>query len=363
MNKKEKDLHIYSVFAFLVAVLAFWLLDGGTKAGAEELDAGQQIQTPITLPEASDKEIADSRLGAMEQASESESRRRRRHSMQNNSFDWLEAGLAGDKKTEKEAEQAAQDPAESLKSSVEKAENSPREPEPEKPKKESRAERKKRREEEKRRRLEEIERKLTLSAGGSAATEPRADIEPVPEPEPEPEPEAAEAPKRRRSFHGLGGGEEVPDGHIKAVVHGAHNNVTSGSVIKLRLLEDVETGGCKIRRNSFVYGRLTFSSGRAMVRMENINYRDRIVPFKGSIYDRDGFEGLYVPDNVVSKTKKDAGSQAVSSANLRINSTSALVSSAANAVTGAVKSAVATTIRDPKISISANYLITIKLSK
>ena len=85
-----------------------------------------------------------------------------------------------------------------------------------------------------------------------------------------------------------------------------------------------------------------------------------MLPFEGIIYDRDGFMGLYIPDNTVSKTKKEAGSDVVSGVDLNISSASGFVTSAVNSVTGAIQSAVSGSIREEKISISANYQLIIK---
>ena len=85
-----------------------------------------------------------------------------------------------------------------------------------------------------------------------------------------------------------------------------------------------------------------------------------MIPFEGIIYDRDGFMGLYIPENKVSNTKKEAGAEVVSGVDLNISSPYSLVSSAVNSVTGAVQSAVSGSIRDEKITISANYQLIIK---
>ena len=41
-----------------------------------------------------------------------------------------------------------------------------------------------------------------------------------------------------------------------------------------------------------------------MIKIENIQYRNTIIPFNASIYDQDGFEGLYTPDNIVDEAKR-----------------------------------------------------------
>jgi hypothetical protein len=96
-----------------------------------------------------------------------------------------------------------------------------------------------------------------------------------------------------------------------------------------------------------------------LIHIENVQYQNAIYPFRGTIYDKDGFEGLYVPDNRVDEATRKAGSQALSNMNVRIPSAS-LVASAANAALGAVQSVAQSSVSEQKISISSNYLVTIK---
>lgn len=357
MNKKEKDLHLLSLPVFVLLTLSFWILGGGT-GGNEETSEADSETVNMELPIAADKQLASGRLDAMRTTEEQEDRQRRRLHMQESSFDWLDA--AGQQRGN--TAPAAEDQSNSLVSfnteipadmnSVKTSAASPR------PEHEAKSDRQKRKEEIMRKKRERLEAAfgVDLASYGSKAADTLASEAPA-------EAAAPESSAPRRGFYGLEGDDKFDDGHIKAVVHGLHKDVTNGSVIKLRLLENVLAGTVKIPRNTFVYGKLSFSSGRAMVRIENINFRDRIVPFSGSIYDRDGFEGLYVPDNIVSDTKKDAAGQAISSADIKLSSPVSMLNSAANAVTGAVKSAASSSVREVKITISSNYLITIKRDK
>lgn len=353
MNRKQKDLHLLSLPVFALMSVCFWVLGGGSGAGAVLTEDSESINT--ALPVAADRELSGGRLDAMRDADERESKLRRRLRMQDNSFDWLDAvGQRGEDSTVRAAVSGL--PLRDLNNDVPEVNDRPRKPAAADRQRKEKG-RDKRKEEMMRKKREQIEQSLGLDLATYAhgELEESADTADNAAGTPAPEPSAP-----RRGFYGLGNREQYDDGHIKAVVHGLHKDVTNGSIIKLRLLESVKAGEVEIPRNTFVYGKLGFSSGRAMVRIENINFRDRIVPFSGSLYDRDGFEGLYVPDNIISETKKNAASQAVSSTDLKLNSPMAMVNSAANAVTGAVKSALGTSVREVKITISSNYLITIK---
>lgn len=165
---------------------------------------------------------------------------------------------------------------------------------------------------------------------------------------------------KKKGFYGVGTTSSKNINNIRAIVHGEQTNLTSGSIVKLRLLDDIIVSGVKIPHNSFVYGRLSFSKSRAMITVENINYNDNVIPFKGAIYDKDGFEGLHVPDNAISDTKKQATSNAVSDLDVNVSSTYDVINTGVNAVSGAIKSAISGAAKEAKVSISSNYLVTIK---
>ena len=117
----------------------------------------------------------------------------------------------------------------------------------------------------------------------------------------------AEVPKPVKGFYSLQGQKREKSQNIRAVVHGEHKDLRAGSVVKLRLLDEADLDGYHIPRNTFVYGTLSFSGNRAQITIENINMDNNIIPFKGVIYDKDGFQGIYVPDNKVSETAQQAG--------------------------------------------------------
>ncbi|MBR4483057.1 MAG: conjugative transposon protein TraM [Paludibacteraceae bacterium] len=164
-------------------------------------------------------------------------------------------------------------------------------------------------------------------------------------------------------FYGLESESDVFERDVRAVVHGSHENMTSGSIIKMRLIDDMEVDGVKIPMNTFVFGKLSFKGGRALIKIQSINFHNRIIKFKGVVYDTDGFEGIYVPDNIISDTKDKAASDAIGGVNLNVSSKSKILNSAISAVGNAVKGAVSGSIKESKISISSNYMITIKRKK
>lgn len=170
----------------------------------------------------------------------------------------------------------------------------------------------------------------------------------------------------KQSFYNLDGavGGSKTVSLARAVVHGTHSNMKSGSVVKLRLLDAISVEGKTIPRNSFVYGVLQVNGNRANIKIDNINLNNQILPLTASIYDQDGMEGIYIPGNVVSDTKDKAGADVISSVDVSMpTSVNSLVSTGVNAVTSAVKSASASSVRETKISISTNYQVLIKIKE
>ena len=94
--------------------------------------------------------------------------------------------------------------------------------------------------------------------------------------------------------------------------------------------------------------------------LPNFNQKtNEVLPQMGIQMDKDGFEGLYVPDNRIDEAARKAGSQALGNVNVRIPGAS-FITSAANAAVSAVQSVAQQTISEQKINISSNYLVTIK---
>lgn len=83
--------------------------------------------------------------------------------------------------------------------------------------------------------------------------------------------------------------------------------VLDGNRVKLRLLEDTRVNGEKIKRNSFIYGTCKIKNERLHISINQLPTIKNFVPVKLSIYDLDGMEGLYVPDNVVRKVYQEVG--------------------------------------------------------
>lgn len=78
---------------------------------------------------------------------------------------------------------------------------------------------------------------------------------------------------------------------IAAVVHGSQQ-VSSGSVVHFRLLDDVFISATKIPAGTLVHGIAELRENRLMVNLTAIAWNSRIYPVALKVYDLDGIEGI-----------------------------------------------------------------------
>ena len=171
--------------------------------------------------------------------------------------------------------------------------------------------------------------------------------------------------KNKNGFRTLGvsATSTAPKGSVRAVIHGEQKDITESSQIKLRILDPIEVDGFMIPRNTIIFGMASFSENRVNIDIENIAFRNNIYPFRGRIYDQDGFLGIYIPDNLVNDAKTEASSETVSSADVNFSGLTGIVSSGANAIVNAAKNVVTGSIRRTKVTLPANYKLIIKTNE
>lgn len=180
-----------------------------------------------------------------------------------------------------------------------------------------------------------------------------------------PKTEVKKETKKKASFNSLDRkSSSVAGNSIRAVVHGTHKDLTESSKVKFRLLDPMEIDGVTIPRHSFVYGTVSFSGARAIINIDNINYENSVLPFKGEIYDgEDGSRGISAPDNAVNDAAKEAGDGAINETPAIPSSHGSavvLASNLANRGAIAIKNTVSKGVRKQKLTISDNYKVLIK---
>lgn len=336
MNIQQKKLHVFSVLVFVLLIFCFYILGGGK--GIDEIDVKNTFNT--SLPEANLEDLSENRLDAIYRAEGVQERQKRLEARQKNSFMWLIE--------------------EDSVSSVLVAEESPVEAQ-EEVIENSRPKRKKRDSYDKE--LLELEKQLLLEKKRRELEE-KLGLVNISEEEKKQDvtktSEVVVGKPKSKGFYGITEDESDFKPDIRALVHGEYKNIKTGAVVKFRIIDEFTINGIYIPKNTFLYGQLSFRSGRAMIHIENIQYNNMIIPFNASIYDQDGFEGLYTPDNMTDDAKRKMANDVISSTNLNLSGGIPFVTSATNAVTSAIKSISQSVVREKKLSISSNYQVNIR---
>lgn len=110
--------------------------------------------------------------------------------------------------------------------------------------------------------------------------------------------------------------ENNPFKAIPAVVEGKQK-IGQGSVIKLRLLEEINIQGQTIPKGHLLFGLCRLSNQRVQLDITNVRLGKSIIPVDFTIYDRiDGMEGINAPDALVNEALNSGSNDAIQSLQL-----------------------------------------------
>lgn len=369
MIQKQKFYHVSSIIVFVASILFFYLLGGGTEA-EKIVEETSGVNTDI--PDIGNHmKIGDSKLDNVRISEAFDERKRRKEGIANSSFEWFyndtlsnhtpSSSLdSNEEQLMKVLEESDKLVAEikmnegntnkgnsnnSYSNSISNSASTSKPTSAE----ERRAEFERKRDARLKRIRQQQDSILAAGTKKDETNKQKKEEEKIDKAE-------IETKKKQSGFYSIEGESKAKSNNIRAVVHGEHKNLQKGSVVKLRILDNVIIGEHKIPKNTFVYAKLSFGSGRAQLTIDNINLDHYIIPFRGIIYDKDGFQGIYVPDNIVDDTKREIGGNVINDINLSGIPGGGLVSSAVNSI----KNAASGSVKEEKISISTNYLVTIK---
>lgn len=145
---------------------------------------------------------------------------------------------------------------------------------------------------------------------------------------------------------------------ILACIHG-DQTVSSGSSVRLRLLEDIEINGTTVQRNTLLYGVATIGSERMDINVENIKFENFITPVKYQIYDNDAIRGLNLPDNIKQELARKTRETAIENIDVSTvtPSSGGIIGGAITSGTNAVKSVLKKEENQIKVSLKSNYKI------
>jgi conjugative transposon TraM protein len=159
------------------------------------------------------------------------------------------------------------------------------------------------------------------------------------------------------SFYSLEEADTTHQGQnaIEAVIH-LTQSIVNGSLVKLRLCNEVLIQGVEIPRNSFLFGTALLKAERLEIKITNIKYGNSIFPVELAVYDLDGIEGIYIPGAInrdVAKASADRSIQTLGVASL----TDSWGAQAAGMGIEAAKSLLSKKVKLIKVMLKAGYRV------
>lgn len=156
----------------------------------------------------------------------------------------------------------------------------------------------------------------------------------------------------------VGGKVDAEHNSIRACVDGGQI-VRSGSPVRLRLLETMQTENAAIPENTVIFGTARISGQRMSIVVTGIEYGSCIIPVELSAYDLDGMAGLNIPSSQEREAAKNAAANMGAGLGTSVSFTrSAGQQVAMDLVRGVMSGGsqyAATKLREVKIALKANY--------
>ena len=165
------------------------------------------------------------------------------------------------------------------------------------------------------------------------------------------------------SFQGFdaNSGVETDANTLPAVIHESQE-VTNGSLVKMRLTDAAVVNGHKLAANTFIYGKCSLSGERLTIAIQSLKSGGNIFPATLEVYDVDGLQGLHIPGAISRDQAKQAGAQGISGVDMMTMSTNPATMAAGVAV-GAIKNVGSAKVRQVKVKLKAGYNIMLKVEK
>ncbi|HWW43125.1 conjugative transposon protein TraM [Pedobacter sp.] len=149
---------------------------------------------------------------------------------------------------------------------------------------------------------------------------------------------------------------------IEAVIH-ENQTVTSGSIVKLRLINDIYINGQLIPRNTFVFGTANISGERLLIDVNGLRFGKSLFPVKLGVYDLDGLDGIYIPGAISRDVAKQSADQALQGLSMSGSLDPSLGVQAMGAGIEAAKSLMSKKVKLIKVTVKAGYNVLLKDDK
>ena len=176
--------------------------------------------------------------------------------------------------------------------------------------------------------------------------------------------DGSESSNTTNAFFGLSGESSSNTGvynAIEAVVHETETLV-SGSVVKLRLLTDININGTVIPKDNFLFGIAQLNGERLKIEINNIAYNNSIYPVNLEVFDLDGLAGIHVPGAISRDVAKQSANSSVQSMSFSTLDPS-LAAQATTAGINAAKDLFSKKVKLIKVTVKAGYKVLLYINK
>jgi conjugative transposon TraM protein len=145
---------------------------------------------------------------------------------------------------------------------------------------------------------------------------------------------------------------------IEAVIHETQTLV-NGSIVKLRLVNDVYINGILIPKDNFLFGTASLNGERLNIKISSIRFRNSLFPIDLSVYDIDGIDGIYIPGAITRDVAKQSAGRATQGFGLTTLDPS-IAAQAARAGIEAARNLLSKKVKLIKVTVKAGYRVLLK---
>lgn len=149
-----------------------------------------------------------------------------------------------------------------------------------------------------------------------------------------------------------GGGDQNA---VEAAVHETQTLV-NGSIVKLRLMNDIYVGGRFIPKGNFLFGVASLEGERLNIEITSIRLNSSIIPVKLSVYDMDGLAGINIPGAITRDVAKQSVDNSLQNVELGSYNPSLAVQATTTGI-NAAKSLISRKVKLVKVTVKAGYRV------
>ncbi|WP_439879751.1 conjugative transposon protein TraM [Pontibacter sp. MBLB2868] len=159
----------------------------------------------------------------------------------------------------------------------------------------------------------------------------------------------------QNGFYSLPAPQETGTGStIEAAIHETQT-LTTGGIVKIRLLHDVMLSGRLINKGSLLYGTCRINGERLALEVTSVLIQNTVIPVALSAFDLDGLPGLYIPGTATRDAAKQGVPRAINQSLQFPALPPSIVAQAASTGIEAVKGLLTRQARQVKVMVKAGH--------